>query len=288
MPTVPTEFGMVASALHAHGWRPIPLHPDTKTPAEGGWHHRNTTPWDAQELRLAALRHHHDACGIAIPDTQCAIDIDVTEESAAARLRALADEHLGQTPLVRTGMPPKVVLLLRSDGSIGSTKPHPIEVYAGSGQCAVFGWHQKAGKPYTWGDATPLDLAADDPAIPLVTATEVAAFLEAAEPVLTNLRRAHRAAGGCSIGKDASHELGAMLRAGVPFRRAARMVLEGAGEGGRHFAVRAVVSHGYNRGLDGDEILRVIERGAPEALLVHVGSYTERCLDDFRPQGGRW
>jgi len=285
---VPRTFGETALALHAQGWRPIPLHPETKVPAEGGWHLRNAQPWDDRELRLAVIHHRDDACGLAIPASHMALDLDVTDASAARRLGELADEHIGVTPLVRTGRPPKTVRLYRAGGTVVSTKPHPIEVYSGTGQVAVFGWHAKAGKPYTWDAATPLDLAADDPAIPLVSDADVRAFLTAADKVVATLRRARRATGGSGVGKDAGAELGQLLRAGVSFDRAARMILEGAVDGGRHYAVRAVVSYGYNYGVDADRIARVIERAAPPALLEHVGDYVGRCLADFAPEGRAW
>ena len=285
---VPQTYGATALALHAQGWRPIPLHPDTKVPAEGGWHLRNTQPWDEQELRLAVIHHRQAACGLAIHNNIMALDLDVMDESAASRLGGLADEHFGATPLVRTGMPPKTVRLYRADDTVVSTKPHPIEVYSGSGQVAVFGWHARANKPYTWNGPTPLDLGADDPSIPLVTNADVRAFLAAADKVLASLRRARRTSGGAGIGKEAGAELGRVLRAGVPFNQAARMTLEGAEDGGRHYAVRAVISAGYNRGMGADQITRVIERAAPPALLEHVGNYVDRCLADFAPRGRAW
>ena len=48
------------------------------------------------------------------------------------------------------------VRLYRADGSVNSRKPHPLELFCGSGQVAVFGWHQKAGAPYQWLDQSPL------------------------------------------------------------------------------------------------------------------------------------
>jgi hypothetical protein len=290
-PTTPTKFGEVGHRLHAQGWRPIPLNASTKVPAEPGWNLRNQSPWDAADLSVATTMHFGDACGIAVPQDIVAVDCDVTDESAARRLRELADEHMGATPLTRVGMPPKWVGLWRSDGTVVSTKPHPIEVYSGSGQVAVFGWHAKAGKPYTWPNASPLDVRADDARLPLVSNADVTAFLAAAEPVLTNLRRARRGAGGgAGIGTDASTEMGRMLRAGVPFQHAARLVLGGAVGGGRHYAVRAVVIHGYNRGVDADQIDCVIAQEAPAELLDHVGDYVARCLNDFAPTfaGERW
>jgi hypothetical protein len=278
-------FAEVAVPLHQQGYRPIPLHPETKIPAEPGWNVRNTSPWPDRDLELAARHHPDAACGIAVPSDLLALDLDVTEPSAAARLRALADEHLGETPLVRVGLPPKSVRLYQSDGTVVGAKPHPVEIYSGTGQVAVFGWHAKADKPYTWPTASPLEVRADE--LPVVTGQQTIEFLAAAAPVLRNLRRAG-GRGAAGVGTVAGDQLGAMLRRGVPFNVAARLVLEGASDGGRHYAVRAVISHGYNRGMSYEQIDRVIQRGAPPELLEHVGNYTERTLIEFEPRGRDW
>jgi hypothetical protein len=283
MTTAPTKFGEVALPLHEQGYRPIPLRPGTKRPSEPGWSRLNDEPWTELKLRLATINHYNDACGITLPNDLVALDLDITEPCAAADAEALADQYLGTTPLRRVGMAPKIVLLFRSDGTVTSTKPHPVEVYCGSGQVAVFGFHQKAGRPYTWPVSSPLELAADSPEIPFITATDINAFLRAVEPVLTALRK-QRGRGASGLGRDPGEQMGRMLRQQVPFPVAARLVLEGADAGGRHYAVRAVVSHGYNRGLDADRIARVVERAAPAELLNYVGDYVERCLRDFAPQ----
>jgi hypothetical protein len=285
MATDPTEFGKVAPALHSKGWRPIPLDPATKKPAEGGWPRFNTEPWPEHELRLACIHHHHDACGLALPSDLLAVDCDVLEPGTAAQIAAAAQQHLGATPLVRVGRSPKWLRLYRAGGSVASRKTHPLELFCGSGQVAAFGWHQGAGRPYHWPEASPLDLSADDAVIPRVTHREVDAFLAAAGVELKGFRK-QRGRGSANAGKDAGAELGRMLRSGVPYHVAARLLLGGAEEGGRHDAVRAVVSAGFNRGFDADRVERVVVRHAPAELLEHVGDYLERVLADFAPAGG--
>ena len=285
MATIPIEFGKVAPALHTKGWRPIPLDPATKKPAEGGWPRFNTEPWPEHELRLACVHHHRAACGLAVQAEVLALDCDVMNPRTAQRVEALAAEHLGDTPLVRIGRSPKWLHICRSDGSVNSRKLHPLELFSGSGQVAVYGWHQGAGRPYAWPEASPLDLSADDASIPLVTRCELDAFLEAAGAELKGFRK-ERGRRSANAGKDAGAELGRMLRAGVPFHVAARLLLGGAEEGGRHECVRAVVSAGYNRGMDADQVERVVMRHAPAELLEHTGDYLERVLVAFAPAGG--
>jgi hypothetical protein len=285
MDTTPTKFGEVAPALHTRGWRPIPLNSSTKIPSEGDWNQRNQTPWSDRDLELAAINHHNAACGIAVPSDLFALDMDAMDPSAAGRLEELAEERLGPTPIIRIGQAPKSVRLYGADRTIKSSKPHPVEIYSGSGQVAVFGWHKKANKPYTYVSQSPLDVSPAD--LPVITNQRVIEFLADAAPVLVNLRRAGgtRTAG---IGKDPGEEMGRLLRAGVPFHVAARMILEGAVEGGRHYAVRAVISAGYNRGLSSDRIHRTITRHAPPDLLDHVGDYLDRTLADLEPGQEDW
>lgn len=282
---MPVTFGETAVALAEQGWRPIPLVTATKQPAEQGWPRFNSTPWPAAELDQAVIYHHDAACGIALPLANIALDLDIVDEEAAAEVAALADKHLGITPLVRIGQKPKQVRLYRSGGDIKSSKPHPIEIFCGSGQVAAFGWHKKAGRPYNWPDAMPIDMAADSKELPLVTDADISAFIRTAAPVMAHLRRS-KGIGGAGIGRDAGDRLYELTARGVSFRDASKLVLAGATGGGRHYAVRAVVSAGYNAGYDGDYLEQLICRHAPADLRDYVieDGYLDRVLDAFMPR----
>jgi hypothetical protein len=287
MPTPAHEFGQVAPVLMSMGWRPIPLNPATKVPAEAGWQRFNTESCPPTEMAAMALYHGEAATGIAIPGTTLALDSDIMDEPAAMATIEIADRVFGRTPLRRIGMPPKIVLIYQAAPGLVSSKPHPLELYSGTGQVVAYGMHARAGRPYQWTDAEPLTTRADDPSIPVVDNTMVATFMQQAAPILAGLRRARKAAGGngAGIGLDASQQLAALLRRRLPFRRAAMRVLQSADAGGQHFAVRAVVSAGFNRGMDAAAIERLIERAAPADLLQHVtaDNYLERVLRDMAP-----
>lgn len=282
-----TRFSEAAPVLHERGWRPIPLRPDTKQPAEPGWQQFNLHPWTDRELALAIPYYGTEAVGIALPLTNVAIDVDIVDPDAAAEVARLADLVLGKTLLVRIGMAPKFVRLYRSDGTVTSTRPHPIEIFSGSGQVATFGWHAKAGRPYMWPHVTPLDIDADSPELPLLTATHIRAFLTAVEPVMSRLRANKARTGGGGIGLDAGARLRSLMDRGICFREAARIVLHGALAGGRHPAVLAVVSTGFNRGKSAAYLWRLIEQCAPDELLALVigDGYLRRVLEDLAPRG---
>jgi len=287
MPTPAHLFGDVAPALASRGWRPIPLNPATKRPAESGWQRFNSEECPPAELQAMALYHGEAATGIAVPSISMALDIDIMDESAALVTIAIADQVFGRTPLRRVGQAPKIVLIYRAESGLASSKPHPLEIYCGSGQVVAYGVHAKAGRPYQWIEAEPLHTRADDPVLPLVTNASLSAFMKQAAPILDSLRRARRSAGGngTGIGLDAGQQLAALLKRGLPFRRAALRVLESADAGGQHYAVRAVVSAGFNRGMDAGAIAHLVDRVAPTALVEYVtaDSYLERLLRDLAP-----
>lgn len=290
--TTATLFRETAPALSWLGWRPIPLAADTKEPAEPGWNKFNGQPWDERELEIACGYYTVEACGIALPLESLAVDLDILDPDAAAEAEHLADHHLGETPLLRIGQAPKSVRLYRADGSVRGSKPHPVELYCGTGQVAVFGWHPKAGRPYQWPCLSPLEVAADSSELPLVTGTRVRAFLAALQPLLSRLRAIRARHGGAGIGRDAGEYLRSLLTRGLRFADAASYVLWGAVDGGRHYAIRAVVSSAFNRGMSADEIAALIERHAPPELLRLVvdDGYLERALADFAPchSSNRW
>ena len=286
MADITGTFGELALPLLHKGWRPIPLNAATKVPAEAGWHRFNAEACPEPELRAMCEMHFDAATGLALAADQVALDIDITEPAAAAEVQEIITRVFGPTPLIRIGMAPKAVHIYRAAGSIRSAKPHPVEIYCGSGQVAAFGFHKKAGRHYQWPVSNPLDIQSDSTDIPVITADGMHQFMVAVSPVLTRLRTAARRTGGGGIGIDASEYMRNLMSRGLPFHRAAARTLAGADAGGRHYAVRAVISSGFNTGLDADAIAAVIYRHAPADLLNAVtdDGYLERTLSDFQPK----
>ncbi|HEY4736592.1 MAG TPA: bifunctional DNA primase/polymerase, partial [Xanthobacteraceae bacterium] len=158
---IPIAFAAVAQRVAGRGWRPFPGLQETKVPAMRGWPGLNQAEWDCADL-AAVIDEYQPAvaycCCLAVQPEIAVIDIDITNLEHADIAARLADDILGQTPLVRIGLPPKCVRIYRNGGSVRSRKLHPLEIYSGSGQVVGFGWHQKAGRPYLWPNASPLDL----------------------------------------------------------------------------------------------------------------------------------
>lgn len=288
--TIPVIYGEVVRQLHELGWRPLPLKPDTKQPADIGWPRLNQAPLPANELGLMERQFHGCACGIAIPNSLLAVDIDVLDEAVSAEIQDISTHIFGKTPLIRIGMAPKCLLIFRSDGTTTSRKPHPVEIFSGSGQIAAFGIHAKTQQPYWWPEQSLLDLRSDSPEIPLVTGTQQRQFLAAINHITAprkSSRRTAPIAGRASLeANDPGAMMTALLRKGLRFNRAAERILSLADVGQRHSCVRAVVSAGFNAGMTADSIETIINRHAsPEVqLAVANDGYLERLLRDFAPQ----
>ena len=176
-----SRFAQHATALVRNGWRPIPGYADTKRPSINGWDAYNSRQWEADELQqMIAGRGQQEGqvvC-LAVQKDVVAVDLDIEDENHALAIEQIALRILGATPLVRIGRDPRKLLIFRNDGSIKSRKLHPIEIFAGSGEIVAFGYHAKAGRDYLWPKESPLDLATNNPSIPIINQRQLDEFLE--------------------------------------------------------------------------------------------------------------
>ena len=183
----PSLFVQLAPTLVKNGWRPIPGYADTKRPSITRWNDLNNAQWPPDKLD-ETLEGQGQLEGeivcLAIQREIVAIDLDILDEQQAQAAYDFALRFLGQTPLVRIGLAPKKVLIYRNDGTIKSRKLHPIEIFAGSGQVVGFGFHAKAGRDYQWPHKSPLELAVDDPTIPMINQHQLDQFLIACWDVI--------------------------------------------------------------------------------------------------------
>ena len=179
MTCAPISFAAVAMQLAERGYRPFPGVQETKRPAMRGWNGLNVAPWDLSDLAAAVAEYtppEHFCCCLAVQPELVAIDLDMTAPSHADYADRLADTILGKTPLTRIGLAPKQVRIYRNGSDIRSRKLHPVEVFAGSGQVVGFGWHAKAGRPYLWPQASPLEISADSDQVPAISRAQLDHF----------------------------------------------------------------------------------------------------------------
>ena len=178
----PSLFVQLAPTLVKNGWRPIPGYADTKRPSIKNWNDLNAAQWPPDkfiDVMAGQGQFEGEIVCFAIQRELVAIDLDILDEQQAQAAYDFALRFLGPTPLVRIGLAPKKVLIYRNDGTIKSRKLHPIEIFAGSGQVVGFGFHAKAGRDYQWPKLSPLDLAVDDPTIPMINQNQLDQFLNA-------------------------------------------------------------------------------------------------------------
>lgn len=111
-------FGRYALTLADNGYHPIPIEPHAKKPAVPGWSEA------ASAATLEGWVRDYPDCGVGLLCGRIvAIDIDVLDYEAAARLEALATAILGPTPLWRIGQAPKRLALYRPSANPSNRAP---------------------------------------------------------------------------------------------------------------------------------------------------------------------
>jgi hypothetical protein len=259
---MPIDFGAVALRLAGRGWRPFPGWQETKVPAMRGWPGLNEAEWDCADL-VAAIAEYQPArafcCCLAVQPEIVAVDIDITHPEHADTATKLADDLLSKTPLLRIGFAPKSVRIYRNGGGVRSRKLHPLELYSGSGQFVGFGWHRKAGRPYLWPDASPLDLNADGAEIPAVTQVQVDRFTN---ELFKFVPRTFPHS--CRVSRARPQTIGDRLRMLTTrygsWRYAAGIVLSEATEGCRNETGWTVVASAAGRGIPEAVVWQLFEQ----------------------------
>jgi hypothetical protein len=260
-------------------------------PAMKEWSNLNLYVWDDADL-VAAISEYQPAddfcCCFAVQREIVALDTDIADPEHAAFANKLADNILGVTPLVRIGFAPKQIRIYRAGDLIRSRKLHPIEIFSGSGQFIAYGWHEKAGRPYIWPHASPLDLTADSSTIPSVTRAQLERF--ATELFRVVPRRLLPTRQGRPGGTGASQTVGERLRMLTTlhgsWRRAAAIVLGEADEGCRNETAWAVVTSAAGRGISEDVLWRLFEKhftGGDGVSEAQIALMIERTRPVHRP-----
>jgi hypothetical protein len=183
-----------------NGYPVLPIMPGTKKPGQfrrGAW--RDYPGWTkhgarpTSEHELIVWSGWPDA-GIGIPTgTVIGVDIDVRDAELASRLEQLARTALSDTPAVRFGMPPKRLLVYRTNEPISGMKAHPIEVLGLGQQFVAFADHPDTRRPYEWPQESPADLAAEN--LPLVDEAMIRVFLDEAQALVPPVIRPGRLPG---------------------------------------------------------------------------------------------
>jgi hypothetical protein len=258
----PTTFAEVALPVAARGYRPFPGHQHSKKPAMKGWPGLNRAPWDSQDLAAATSDYRPEenfCCCLAIPPEVVAYDLDILDPDHAAAATAIADGILGPTPLVRIGNAPKNIRIYRNAGGIRSSKQHPLETFAGSGQVIGFGWHAETRQPYWWPHASPLTMDVNCSDIPAVALAQHERFRRELFAVVPRRSLSNRMD---AVG--ASHTIGDRLRMLAImkgcWKLAAAQVLSEAVEGNRNTTAWTIVASAAARCIPVDVVWELFRR----------------------------
>jgi Bifunctional DNA primase/polymerase, N-terminal len=285
----PIAFAAVAQQLAERRWRPFPGWQASKRPAMRGWSGLNRCEWDDADLAAAVADYQPTedfCCCLAVQSEVVAIDLDIVDQEHAAAADRL--HILGRTPLVRIGLAPKQIRIYRSGDPIRSRKLHPLEFFSGSGQIIGYGWHEKAERPYTWPDCSPLDMSADSDTIPQVTRAQLDRF--SAELFKVTPRRLSAIRQNRLSGRGGPQTIGERLAMLTTlhgsWRRAAAIVLSEVVEGCRNDTAWTVIASAAARGVPDDVVWELFERhfcGWAEVSEAQVASMVERARSVRRP-----
>jgi hypothetical protein len=285
------SFAAVARQLAEHGWRPFPGLQTTKVPAMQGWSGLNLYEWDDADLAATITDYQpvdDYCCCLAAQAEIVVLDADITDPEHAAFANELADNILGETPLLRIGLAPKAVRVYRAADTIRSRKIHPVEVFSGSGQFVDFGWHAKAGRPYLWPHESPLTISTNSREIPSVTRAQVERFTSDLFKVvprrLVPIRQGRP--GGAGAPQTVGERLRMLTTLHGSWRRAAAVVLGEAGEGYYNETLWAVVTSAAGHGISEDVLWELIEqhfRGDPKVSGSRVTADITGMIARTRP-----
>ena len=191
-------YGSAAPALLENGYEPLPIKPNSKTPAVARWTSVQLSP-----VQIDAWAQSHANCGVGLRTGRLVgLDIDILEPDDAHRIARLAEQRFGPT-LMRVGLWPKRLMLYRTEVPFAKVKAGSIEVLGHGQQFVAFGRHPDTGTNYYWPDGeTPLEVALDR--LPYVDQKSIEAFVAEAVALLPETGalsgsrdRTPRVAGSC-------------------------------------------------------------------------------------------
>jgi hypothetical protein len=285
-------FAAVAQPVAVHGWRPFPGLQTSKVPAMKEWSGLNLYPWDDADL-VAAINEYQPiddyCCCFAVHREIVALDADIVDPQHATFANELADNILGATPLLRSGLAPKCIRIYRAGDVIRSRKLHPLEIFCGSGQFIASGWHAKAGRPYIGLRESPLTISADSHAIPAVKQAQIKRFTTELFKVVPRrlLPNGQGRPGGAGAPQTVGERLRMLTTLHGSWRRAASIVLGEACEGCYNETLWSVVSSAAGRGISEDVVWELVEqhfRRDPKVPEAKVVSDLESMIARTRPK----
>jgi hypothetical protein len=174
-------YGTHGVRLVERGWSAaIPLIPCEKRPSINGWEKYNTAVVSLEQAECWARIFPDHGIGHAAGHGLVGIDLDTDLKKQAVKSKYIADACLGATPMIRVGRAPRVMRYYRIAGQhrnpVATRSFHLFAIYATTGQTAWYGTHPSTRKPYTWAEASPIDIGPND--LPTVTRANLQSFVQ--------------------------------------------------------------------------------------------------------------
>ncbi|MEY9699503.1 hypothetical protein ABIE71_002246 [Bradyrhizobium diazoefficiens] len=164
--------------IHSNGYSCIPIQPGRKSTSQRGW-----TKFCSEQPTKEQISAWLSGCpghgiGIACGWSTVGIDIDEADPADALALEHLVKKRLGETPLKRTGRPPRSTLVYRvAPGAIVSSRHlRNVDIIGDRGYFVAYGIHPGTGRAYAWSTDTPLSTKVSN--LPGVTQAQVDRLIE--------------------------------------------------------------------------------------------------------------
>ncbi len=127
------------------------------------------------------------------------VDIDALDTALASQVRLIIQGHLGETPLVRIGKAPKLMMVYRVDKPMNKISMSPLEVLATGQQFVAYGVHPDTGLEYHWSLESPDEALMSS--IPVVTEDMVQKAVQAAYDIIpSEMKQGKLTTGGTHTG----------------------------------------------------------------------------------------
>ncbi|WP_223476413.1 bifunctional DNA primase/polymerase [Oricola indica] len=179
--------------LVENGFNPIPVQKGSKHPAAtDNWRRFCWQQPDESDIADWSKDYAGSSIGCACGNSVAAVDIDSGEETRTKQVIALAESHLGSTPLIRWGRPDRVAMIYRCAEPIISAGYSDVDILGLGAQFVAYGVHPRTRLPYVWNDGSgPLNTACDS--LPAIDNDQVDSFMRAivklSEPKSKKTRR---------------------------------------------------------------------------------------------------
>lgn len=175
--------------LVRNGYIPIPIQPGSKAPGryqEGRW--TGLPRWtrfldSPPSVADIATWSAWPSAGVGLLTGDIvAVDIDVLDRHLVSEILCKADEVLGETPLYRVGLEPKLLLVYQAAERMKKRFLGKVEILGEGQQFVAYGIHPSTKQPYRWTVQSPDEVAVRD--LPVVTSSGIEKFLDTIAPLL--------------------------------------------------------------------------------------------------------